>query len=118
MKSIIKIQYVIIALALIFNSCDEYIEEDFYGGLVVENSINEDNADQLVVGVYANLRNLYKQYNIMFSGTDMFTSQDDVRSNTPLNDYFGFTASDGNSANFWAANYALTSEANTVIKLF
>jgi hypothetical protein len=118
MKSIIKIQYVIIALALIFNSCDEYIEEDFYGGLVVENSINEDNADQLVVGVYANLRNLYKQYNIMFSGTDMFTSQDDVRSNTPLNDYFGFTASDGNSANFWAANYALTSEANTVINRY
>jgi hypothetical protein len=118
MKSIFKIQYIIIALALVFTACDGYIEEEFYGGLVVENSINENNADQLVAGVYANLRNLYKQYNITFSGTDMFTSQDDVRSNTPINDYFGLTASDGNSANFWAANYALTSEANTVINRF
>jgi hypothetical protein len=118
MKSIFKIHPVIIVLALLFTACEDYIEEEFYGGLVVENSIDESNADQLVVGVYGNLRNLYKQYNITFSGTDMFTSQDDVRSNTPLNDYFGFTASDGNSANFWAANYALTSDANTVINRY
>ena len=118
MKSIFKIHPVIIVLALLFTACEDYIEEEFYGGLVVENSIDESNADQLVVGVYGNLRNLYKQYNITFSGTDMFTSQDDIRSNTPLNDYFGFTASDGNSANFWAANYALTSDANTVINRY
>ncbi|TWO34644.1 hypothetical protein E1J38_001960 [Seonamhaeicola sediminis] len=118
MKSIFKIKYIIIALAFVTAACDSYIEEEFYGGLVVENSINEDNADALVVSVYSHLRGVYKNYGITFAGTDMFTSQDDVRSNSPLNDYFGLTASEGASAGYWGANYALTSEANTVINRY
>ncbi|WP_299431755.1 RagB/SusD family nutrient uptake outer membrane protein [uncultured Maribacter sp.] len=119
MKSIFKIQKIVLLLGLIFTACDSYIEEEFYGGLVAENFIDEDNADQLVAGMYSNLRELYKKgYGIMFSGTDMFTSQDDVRSNLPINDYFGLTASEGNAAEFWGKNYSLTTDANTVINRY
>ncbi|GGD05893.1 RagB/SusD family nutrient uptake outer membrane protein [Hyunsoonleella pacifica] len=118
MKSIFKIQNIVLLLGLIFTACESYIEEEFYGGLVAENSINENNADQLVAGMYGNLRAVYKSYGIMFPGTDVFTSQDDVRSNLAINDYFGLTASEGNSAFFWGANYGLTSDANTVINRY
>lgn len=119
MKSIFKIQNIVLLLGLIFTACESYIEEEFYGGLVAENSINENNADQLVAGMYNNLRELYRvTYGIMYPGTDMFTSQDDVRSNLAINDYFGLTASEGNGANFWQKNYNLTSDANTVINRY
>ncbi|WP_298554171.1 RagB/SusD family nutrient uptake outer membrane protein [uncultured Algibacter sp.] len=119
MKSIFKIKNLLLLLLLVFIACDDFIEEEYYGAVTAENFLDENNADQLVISVYEKLRSVYKNYAIMFSGTDMFTSQDDVRSNLALNDYFGLTpTSDGGAGEFWAHNYALTSEANTVINRY
>ena len=118
MKSIFKIQNILLLIGLTFTACDNYIEEEFYNAVTSESFLTEDNADQLVAGVYVSLRNVYKNYDIMFSGTDMFTSQDDVTSNSAANDYFGLTATNGGFIGYWAANYNMIADANIAINRY
>jgi hypothetical protein len=99
---------------IIFSACESYIEEDIFSDITSENFIDENNADQLVVGVYAQLREVYKQYSFHFYGTDIFTIKDDVPSGfNPENDYFGLTSSAGNS--IWSTNYSVIARANIAV---
>ncbi|WP_299552262.1 RagB/SusD family nutrient uptake outer membrane protein [Seonamhaeicola sp.] len=118
MKSIFKIQYLAFFMVVSsFVACENYLEEEFYD-VTTENSLTQDNADQLVAGVYRGLRDIYKNYNIAFSGTDMFTSQGDVSSTSDLNDYFGLSADNGTIGWYWSANYNMIADANIVINRF
>lgn len=102
---------------LILSACESYIEEDIFSDITSENFINEDNADQLVVGVYSQLRQVYKQYSFQFYGTDIFTTKADVPSGfISENDYFGLTSSAGGG--IWSSNYGVIARANIAINRF
>lgn len=108
---------IMLALTMVLNACDSFIEEDIFSDITSENFINETNADQLVVGVYTQLRNVYKTYSFKFYGTDIFTTKADVASGfNAENDYFGLDS--GNGAGVWNSNYNVVAKANTVINRF
>ena len=118
MKNIKNIKYIVLLLALpvMFNSCDSYIEEDIYSDITSENFLDETNADQLVVGVYTAVRGVYRNYGYKFAGTDIFTTQNEIFSTSSENDYFGFTAPKTNGV--WSSNYSVISKANTAINRY
>ena len=64
LKNIKNIKNIIVLLAVLIvsSACNDYIEEDIYSDITIENFITEDNADQLVVGVYNSLRLVYRDY--------------------------------------------------------
>lgn len=118
MKLLKNIKYTaaILASMMLLNACEGYLEEDIYSNVTSENFITEDNADQLVVGVYTQVRAVYKNYSYKFEGTDIFTSRNDVNSITALNDYVGITTPNTNSV--WSNNYDVIAKANTVINRY
>ncbi len=118
MKSLFKLQYIVLLVMISgLVACDDYLEEEFYG-VSADNSLTQDNADQLVAGAYKGLRDVYKNYKLIFSGTDMFTSQNDVRSNNDLNDYFGLNDGNGEAGDYWKHNYNMIADANIVVNRF
>lgn len=115
LKNIKKI-IVLLAVLIVSSACNDYIEEDIYSDITIENFITEDNADQLVVGVYNSLRLVYRDYSFKFSGTDIFATKGELSSLSATNDYFNFTSSIGLSV--WANNYSIIGKANTVISRY
>ncbi|WP_082433343.1 RagB/SusD family nutrient uptake outer membrane protein [Flagellimonas eckloniae] len=114
-RKIKHIGFILIGM-ITFNACDSYIEEDIFSDITSENFIDENTADQLVVGIYVSLRDIYKDYNLKFLGTDLFTIKGELNSFSTTNDYFGFTSGTGGSA--WIRNYDLVSKANTAINRY
>lgn len=111
-KKIKQVGFVLIGM-MTFNACDSYIEEDIFSDIASENFIDQDNADQLVVGVYSSLRLIYKGYTYKFLGTDIFASKGELSSLSATNDYFNMNSSIGLSV--WANNYSVIGKANTAI---
>ncbi|QWX82815.1 RagB/SusD family nutrient uptake outer membrane protein [Cellulophaga sp. HaHaR_3_176] len=118
MKFLKNIKYTtaFIACAMLLNSCEEYIEEDIFSDITSENFIDEDTADQLIVGVYGEVRSAYSNYTYKYEGTDIFTSQNDVTSISAGNDYVGVTAPNTNG--LWSSNYDIIAKANTAINRY
>lgn len=118
MKLLKNIKYItaILTFMVLLNACDGYIEEDIYSGVTSENFITQDNADQLVVGIYPLIRSVYKNYGYKFEGTDIFTSRGDVNSISASNDYVGFEAPNSNSV--WSGNYNVIAKASTAINRY
>lgn len=118
MKSFNNIKYitVLFAIMMVTNACDDYIEEEIYSDITSENFITQDTADQLVVGVYSSLRQVYRDYTFKFTGTDLFTSKGELFSFSATNDYFNFNSGIGLSV--WSSNYSVIGKANTVINRY
>lgn len=112
----IKTFAVLLTCSALIGGCDNYIEEDIYSGITSENFLTEDNADQLVIGLYDGTRDVYKNYGYMFAGTDIFTSQNEVFSFSSENDYNSFNAPQNNGV--WSSNYSVISKANTAINRY
>ncbi|MFV5693512.1 RagB/SusD family nutrient uptake outer membrane protein [Flavobacterium sp. LT1R49] len=96
-------------------SCTSYLEEENFSNLTSSTYYTQKTADDLVVGMYGALRNVYKDYGTGAYGTDMFTTQTALFISTPINDYANFNSSDGLVASEWTNNYSLVSKANTVV---
>ncbi|MGB5818726.1 MAG: RagB/SusD family nutrient uptake outer membrane protein [Saonia sp.] len=118
MKRIRKIKHFGFALIgmIAFSACDDFLEEDPKSDITAENFIDEDNADQLVVGIYSELRDVYRDYTFKFFGTDLFASRAEAFSFTPENDYFNLNAGIGFTV--WASNYRVIGRANIAINRF
>ncbi|WP_158847969.1 RagB/SusD family nutrient uptake outer membrane protein [Algibacter sp. L1A34] len=118
MKILKNIKYIALFVAInsVLVACDSYIEEDIFSDITVENFIDESNADQLVVGIYTQVRTVYKNYGYKFEGTDIFTTQNDVTSISAGNDYVGVTVPETNSV--WSNNYDVIAKANTAINRY
>ncbi|WP_372757202.1 RagB/SusD family nutrient uptake outer membrane protein [Mariniflexile sp.] len=118
MKLLKNIKYIIAlsALMMLLNACDNYIEEDVYSKVTSENFITETTADQLIVGIYVQVRAVYRNYDYKFLGTDIFTSKNDVSSISSGNDYVGFEAP--NTSGVWSTNYDVIAKANTAINRY
>lgn len=101
-----------------FTACESFIEEENYTNLTSESFITEDNADQLVVGVYNSLRDVYKDYALNFQGTDIFTLQSELFAYNELNDYYDINDGIDECADVWQHNYDLISNANVVVSRF
>jgi len=106
----------VLALSILFSSCDNYIEEEIYSDITSENFINEDNADQLIIGVYTATREVYRNHSYKFAGTDIFTTQQEVFSFNVENDYNTFNAPETNG--LWTSNYNVVAKANTAINRY
>ena len=107
---------VLFAVLVTTSACNDYIEEDIYSDITSENFIDQDNADQLVVGVYTSMRTVYRDYTFKFDGTDIFANKGDLSSLSATNDYFNLTSSAGQSV--WANNYGVIGKANFVINRY
>lgn len=118
MKLLKNIKYTagLVASLVLFNACDGFIDEEIFSDVTSENFINEDNADQLVVGVYTQVRTVYRNYGYKIFGTDIFTTKNDVTSFSADNDYFGLQAGSSNSV--WGNNYDVVAKANTAINRY
>ncbi|MBJ2175900.1 RagB/SusD family nutrient uptake outer membrane protein [Aureibaculum sp. A20] len=118
MKKIKNINQIIVLLGitLLFSACNKYIEEDIYSGITSENFIDENTADQLVVGLYGNVRGAFLNSGYKYLGTDVFTTQLEIFNTSSENDYVSFNASQTNG--IWNANYGIISKANTALNRF
>lgn len=106
-------------LTIMVFSCNDYIEEENYSNLFAEDFITEDNADRLVVGVYNSLRNVYKNYDVNFMGTDIFTSQNNINTDlSSLNVYVNINSSTGGFSSLWDNNYKVISNSNIAINRY
>ncbi|MFB9057381.1 RagB/SusD family nutrient uptake outer membrane protein [Mariniflexile ostreae] len=105
-----------VGVTLLFSSCNSYLEEEIYTQITSENFLDESNADQLIVGLYAANRSVYKNYGYKFEGTDIFTTQNEIFSTSSSNDYVSFNASETNGV--WNANYSVISKANTALNRY
>ncbi|MGQ1786169.1 MULTISPECIES: RagB/SusD family nutrient uptake outer membrane protein [unclassified Saccharicrinis] len=114
-KNIIPILALLI-VSMLFNACDDFIQEDFYSDVTSENFITEDNADQLVVGVYTATREVYRNHGYKFAGTDLFTTKSEISSYSPLNDYNNIVAPTTNGV--WSSNYNVIAKASTAINRY
>lgn len=118
MKLVHKIKQVgfILISMMTLNACDDFLEEEIYSDITSENFITQDNADQLVIGVYSSLRLVYSDYTFKFSGTDIFATQGELSSLSSTNDYVNLNSGAGVSV--WGNNYSVISKANTVINRY
>ncbi|MEQ9301240.1 MAG: RagB/SusD family nutrient uptake outer membrane protein [Cyclobacteriaceae bacterium] len=114
-RNIRQLGFILIGM-MTLNSCEEYLEEDIFSDITSENFISQDNADQLVVGIYSSLRLVYQDYTFQLDGTDIFANQGELASLTPTNDYFNLNSGIGTS--IWAYNYSVISKANTAINRY
>jgi len=112
----IKIITVFLVMLSLSYACDDYLEEEIYSDITSENFITQDNADQLVIGVYSSLRDVYKEYTFQYLGTDIFTSKSEIFSFSPTNDYFNLNSGEGLAV--WSNNYSVIGKANSVISRF
>ncbi|MRT93193.1 RagB/SusD family nutrient uptake outer membrane protein [Ancylomarina sp. 16SWW S1-10-2] len=120
MKIVNKILYTSSLLSLLigFNSCESYLEEENPSEITSESYITESTADELVVGVYEAEREVYKDYESMFFGTDIFTSQNALYNYNALNEYYNLNSSSDGIEDIWDNNYSVISKANTVINRY
>ncbi|WP_420399225.1 RagB/SusD family nutrient uptake outer membrane protein [Flagellimonas sp.] len=119
MKSFKNFKYIFLLVGIAsFVSCEDYLEEEFFSDVTAETFIAEDNADQLIVGIYEDLRDIYKQYDINFSGTDIYSVQTQVEEFNSFNDYFGLSSDNGSTVDYWRVNYNLIADANIAINRF
>ena len=107
---------VLLAFSVLLSACDDYLDEEIYSGITSENFLNETNADQLIIGLYTAMRDVYANYDYQFAGTDVFTSQNEVFSFDSENDYNSFNAPQ--TSGLWNTNYSVISKANTAINRF
>ncbi|RAJ12544.1 RagB/SusD family nutrient uptake outer membrane protein [Arenibacter echinorum] len=112
----IKQGITLLVFSIVLNSCNEYIQEDAYSDVTSETFLNEDNADQLVVGVYTATRATYRNHSYKFEGTDIFTAKNELFSFNSTNDYTNFVAPETNGV--WSSNYNVVAKANTAINRF
>lgn len=106
----------LLVLSMLLNACDEFIQEDVYSAVTSENFISENNADQLIVGIYTATRGVYRNHGYKFAGTDLFTTKSDVSSFSSGNDYTNFVAPETNGV--WSGNYNVIAKANTAINRY
>lgn len=119
MKSFKNLKYIFLLIGMAsFMACENYLEEEFFSDITAETFIDEDNADQLIVGVYEDLRDIYKEYDINMSGTDIYTVQTQVEEFNSFNDYFGLTSDNENTVEYWRVNYNLIADANIAINRY
>lgn len=120
MKILNKTTYIgLLAAAILgLSSCESFLEEENYTNLVSESYLTEDNADEMVVGAYQSLRSVYKSYDLLFMGTDIFTQQGEFISYNALNEYFNITDGNGSVGSYWRVNYELVSNANVAINRY
>ena len=111
-KSIITL----VVISMLFNACDEFIQEEAYSDVTSETFINEDNADQLIIGVYTATRAVYRNHGYKFAGTDLFTTKSELFAFSSTNDYTNFVAPETNGV--WSDNYNVVAKANTAINRF
>ena len=107
-----------LSLLLGFNACESFLEEENPSEITAESYITEDTADELVVGMYSSLRDVYKQYSTAFYGTDIFTTQNAYYSINSLNEYYNMTSSVGGVEGVWDSNYKVISNANSIINQY
>ncbi|KJD37245.1 hypothetical protein PW52_02095 [Tamlana sedimentorum] len=112
----IKSIVIILAVAFCFIACDDFIQEDAYSDITSETFINEDNADQLVIGVYTATRAVYRNHGYKFAGTDIFTTKSELFAFSSANDYNNFIAPETNGV--WSVNYNVIAKANTAINRY
>lgn len=112
----IKQGIALLVISIALNSCNEYIQEDAYSDVTSETFLNEDNADQLVVGVYTATRATYRNHGYKFEGTDIFTTKNELFSFSSTNDYTNFVAPETNG--IWTSNYNVVAKANTAINRY
>ncbi len=112
----IKPVIVLFAISMLFNACDDYIQEDVYSDVTSENFITEDTADQLIVGLYTATRSMYRNHGYKFSGTDLFTTKSELFAFSSNNDYNNFVAPETNGV--WSSNYDVIAKANTAINRY
>lgn len=112
----IKRVIALLTLSIAVCGCNEYIEEDIYSSITSENFLTEDNADQLIVGLYDKTRDIYKNYGYKFAGTDIFTTKSEITSTSGDNDYTTLEAPYTNGV--WSLNYNLISKASTAINRY
>lgn len=112
----IKYTVAIVAFTMLFTACNDFIEEEIRSDITSENFITEDTADQLVVGIYTQVRIVYRNLGYKYDGTDIFTSMNDVNSISSGNDYVGVTIPYTNSV--WSNNYDVIAKANTAINRY
>lgn len=121
MKNFNKMKYIglLLCTAIGFSSCAGFLEEDNYSNVVSETFITQDNADQLVVGAYLSLRDVYRTgYNPQFLGTDIFTTRAEMFSYNALNDYYDINASISSIGDVWQNNYSLIANCNTAVNRY
>ncbi len=106
----------LLILTMLFSACNDFIQEDVYSSVTSENFITEDNADQLVVGVYTATRGVYRNHGYKFAGTDLFTTKSEIFSFSPENDYNNFVAPTTNGV--WSSNYNVIAKASTAINRY
>ncbi len=99
-------------------SCESYLEEENFSNVTAESYFSERTADELVAATYQQLRDVYKEYNAAFMGTDLYTSTNEIKSFNSLNDYVNITANLGESSSVWEDNYKVISRANTAINRY
>lgn len=118
MKLFKNIKYItaLAAFAMLFTACNDFITEEIHSDITSENFITEDTADQLVVGIYTEVRDLYKDLSYKYTGTDIFTSPNDVNSVSSGNDYVGVSVP--SSSSVWSNNYSVIAKANTAINRY
>ncbi|MCB4807897.1 RagB/SusD family nutrient uptake outer membrane protein [Tamlana sp. 62-3] len=112
----IKSIVTILAVALCFIACDDFIQEDAYSDITSETFIDEDNADQLVIGVYTATRAVYRNHDYKFAGTDIFTTKSELFAFSSGNDYNNFVAPETNGV--WSVNYNVIAKANTALNRY
>ncbi|WP_406684679.1 RagB/SusD family nutrient uptake outer membrane protein [Seonamhaeicola sp. MEBiC1930] len=106
----------LLVFSMLFNACDDFIQEDVYSSVTSENFITEDNADQLIAGIYAATRGVYRNHGYKFAGTDLFTIKGELFSLSSGNDYNNFVAPETNGV--WSDNYNVVAKANTAINRY
>lgn len=118
MKLFNNLKYITVLLAILMlsNACNDFLDEEIYSEITSENFITQDTADQLVVGIYSSLRLVYRDYTFKFAGTDIFASKGEVFSFSATNDYFNLNSGIGLSV--WADNYGVIGKANVVINRY
>ncbi len=117
MKSLKKfIPFIIPVIVLI--SCDEYIKEENFSSPTVGNVLtNQEAFEELVNGMYMNLKKATKINQLDFLGTDIYTRQELVpAAPLGLNEYVNLKPSNSYVKNYWRAFYQVIKDCNEVLK--
>ena len=103
-------------LLLSAGACTDYLEEKNLSSLTDSNYFTSAGSfDALVVGTYNQLRDLTRQYQPQFWGTDILTRQGLISGQNTLNDYVNLNAQEGAMASIWNSSYGLIKNANIVM---
>ncbi|ALJ05445.1 hypothetical protein APS56_10080 [Pseudalgibacter alginicilyticus] len=106
----------LLMFSMLLNACDDFIQEDNYTDITSETFLNEDNADQLIIGLYTATRGVYRNHSYKFEGTDLFTTKSELYAFNSGNDYNNLVPPTTNGV--WSGNYNVISKANTAINRY